>query len=141
MVLLFEETLTKYLASTTEEGKLKWNGSLINFKDFISLILDAKGKWESRNQDNYEIQTFKEAKSKFRLTWWPSSNTFLVQGNQSSKIMKRIESLLEVPASATKVSAHSTEENLPESLPKSKSKKIKVIQRLVMKNRRRPKMK
>ena len=48
-VLLFEETLTKHLASKTEGGKmkLKWNGSLIDFKDFISLILDAKGKWES----------------------------------------------------------------------------------------------
>ena len=44
MVLLFEVTLT--LASKTEGGKmkLKWNGSLIDFKDFISLILDAKGK-------------------------------------------------------------------------------------------------
>ena len=63
---------------------------------------DLTGKWESRSQDNYEIHTFKEAKSKFRLTWWASSNTFLVQGNQSSKIMKKIESLLQVPASATK---------------------------------------
>ena len=124
-VLLFEETLTKHLASKTEGGKmkLKWNGSLIDFKDFISLILDAKGKWESRSQDNYEIHTFKEAKSKFRLTWWASSKTFLVQGNQSSKIMKKIESLLQVPANATKVSAHSTEENLPESSPKSKKRK------------------
>ena len=46
-VLLFEETLTKHPASKTEGGKmkLKWNGSLIDFKDFISLILEAKGKW------------------------------------------------------------------------------------------------
>ena len=100
--------------------KLKWNGSLIDFKDFISLILDAKGKWESRSQDNYEIHTFKEAKWKFRLTWWTSSKAFLVQGNQSSKMMKKIEGLLQVPASATKVSAHSTEKNLSESSPKSK---------------------
>ena len=79
MVLLFEETLTKHLASKTEGGelKLKWNGFLIDFKDFISLILDAKGKYESRSQDNYEIHTFKEAKSKFRLTWWTSTKTFL----------------------------------------------------------------
>ena len=78
-VLLFEETLTKHLASKTEGGKmkLKWNGSLIDFKDFISLILDAKGKWESRSQDNYEIHTFKEVKSKFRLTWWPPVRHFL----------------------------------------------------------------
>ena len=124
-VLLFEETLTKHLASKTEGGKmkLKWNGSLIDFKDFISLILDAEGKWESRSQDNYEIHTFKEARSKFRLTWWASSKTFLVQGNQSSKIMKKIESLLQVLANATKVSAHSMEENLPESSPKSKKRK------------------
>ena len=88
-----------------------------------SLILDAKGKSESRSQDNYEIHTFKEAKSKFRLTWWASSKTFLVQGNQSSKIMKKIESLLQVPASATKLCAHSTEENLLESSPKSKKRK------------------
>ena len=124
-VLLFEETLTKHLESKTEGGrmKLKWNGSLIDFKDFISLILDAKGKWESRSQDYYEIDTFKEAKSKFRLTWWASSETFLVQGNQSSKIMEKIESLLQVPASATKVSAPSTEENLLKSSTKSKKRK------------------
>ena len=103
--------------------KLKWNVSLIDFKDFISLILDAEEKWESRSQDKYEIHTFKETKLKFRLKWWTSSKTFLVQGNQSSKITKRIESLLQVPASATKVSAHSTEENLSKSSPKSKKRK------------------
>ena len=37
--------------------------------------------------------------------------------------MKKIESLLQVPASATKVSAHSTEENLSESSSKSKKRK------------------
>ena len=103
--------------------RLKWNGSLIEFKNFISLILDAKGKWESSSQNIYEIHTFKGAKSKFRLTWRASSKTFLVQGNRSLKLMKKIESLLQVPASATKVSAHSTEENLPESSPKSKKRK------------------
>ena len=60
---------------------------------------------------------------KFRLTWWASSETFLVHRNQSSKIMEKIESLLQVPASATKVSAHSTEENLLKSSPKSKKRK------------------
>ena len=37
--------------------------------------------------------------------------------------MRKIESLLQVPASETKVSAHSTDENLSESSPKSKKSK------------------
>ena len=68
---IFEDILTKHLSSKKEDGKvlLKWNGRLIDFRDFVSLILEFKGNWELKHQDNYEIPTFKEAKSKFKITW------------------------------------------------------------------------
>ena len=63
-VLLFKDTLTKHLSIKKEDGKvkLKWNGTLIDFRDFVSLILEFKGNRELKHQDNYDIHSFKEAK-------------------------------------------------------------------------------
>ena len=43
-MLLFKGTLTKHLSSKKEDVKvkLKWNGTLIDFRDFVSLILKFK---------------------------------------------------------------------------------------------------
>ena len=45
-VLVFRETPIKYLGSRKEKNKekLKWLGTLIDFKDFTTLLLDEKGK-------------------------------------------------------------------------------------------------
>ena len=47
-MLLLEDTLTKHVSSKKEGGKvkLKWNGTLIDFRDFVSLTLEFKGNWE-----------------------------------------------------------------------------------------------
>ena len=81
-VLIFYETLIKHIGSELEKGKntLKWNGTLTDFKDFVSRVLDEKGKWSSRSQAGY-VSTF-EHERKFSITWWSSSKTFIIQGEE-----------------------------------------------------------
>ena len=66
-VLIFYETLITHIGSELEKGKnrLKWNGTLTDFKDFVSLVLDEKGKWSSRSQAGYNVSTFEHEKQVF----------------------------------------------------------------------------
>ena len=68
-VLIFYETLIKHIGSKVEKGKnrLKWNGTLTDFKDFVSLVLDEKGKWSSRAQAGYNVFTFEHEEKSFPL--------------------------------------------------------------------------
>ena len=61
-ILLFEDTLTKHLGRRTERGKkkLKWNGTFIDLRDFLSLILEAKVKWTSKQEQKFEVHSFIE---------------------------------------------------------------------------------
>ena len=121
-MLLFKDTLTKHLSSKKEDGKvkLKWNGMLI---DFVSLILEFKGNWELKHQDNYEIHSFKEAKSKFKITWWPSSKTFIIQGSESSKVIKMVENILNLPVeSENELAAEASTKTTPKSKKRSRNK-------------------
>ena len=97
-VFIFYETLIKHIGSKVEKGKnrLKWNGTLTAFKDFVSLVLDEKGKWSSRSQASYNVFTFEHEKKKFSITWWSSSKTFIIQGEEkySDKIQSKIQGLL-----------------------------------------------
>ena len=79
-ILPFEDTLTKHLGRRTEGGKkkLKWNGTFNDLRDFVLLILEAKGKWTSRQEQKFEVHSFIEEKAKFRLTWWTSSKTVFI---------------------------------------------------------------
>ena len=65
-ILLSEDTLTKHLGRRTEGGKkkLKWNGTFIDLRDFVSLILEAKGKWTSKQEQKFEVHSFIEEKAK-----------------------------------------------------------------------------
>ena len=65
-------------------------------KDFVSLVLDEKGKLSSRSQAGYNVFTFKHEKKKFFITWWSSSKTFIIQGEEkySDKIQSKIQNLL-----------------------------------------------
>ena len=67
-ILLFEDTFTKQLGRRTEGGKkkLKWNGTFIDLRDFVSLYLEAKGKWTSKQEQKFEVHSFIEEKAKFR---------------------------------------------------------------------------
>ena len=65
-VLIFYKTLIKHIGSKVEKGKnrRKWNGILTDFKDFVSLVLDGKGKWSSHSQAGYNVFTFEHEKKK-----------------------------------------------------------------------------
>ena len=93
---------------------------LIDFRDFVSLILEFKGNWELKHQDNYQIHTFKEAKSKFKITWRPSSKTFIIQGSGSSKVIKLVEKLLSLPEeSENELEAKTSTKSMPKSEKRS----------------------
>ena len=65
--ILFGDTLLKYLQRSKAKGneQFKWLGDLQQLKDFVSIILNASGKW--RRSGNKNI--FKEDGGKFTLNW------------------------------------------------------------------------
>ena len=67
--LIFRETLIKYLGSRKEKNKekLKWLGTLIDFKNFTTLLLDEKRKWKTCAQAGYEVHSFEQDKKRFPL--------------------------------------------------------------------------
>ena len=60
LVLLFADTLLKYLAKRKVKGKTnyKFDGTLDELKDFVSLVLKRKGKWTGKK--NIGKQTFSD---------------------------------------------------------------------------------
>ena len=68
-ILILRETLIKYLGSRKEKNKekLKWLGTLIEFKDFTTLLLDEKRKWKTLAQAGYEVHSFEQDKRGFPL--------------------------------------------------------------------------
>ena len=44
---------------------LKWLGTHIDFKDFITLLPDETGKWKTRTQAGYEVHSFEQDKEVF----------------------------------------------------------------------------
>ena len=90
--------MIKHIGSKGEEGmnRLKWNGTLTDFKDFVSLVLDEKGKWNAHSQAGYNVFTFEHEKKKFSITWWSFSKTFFIQSEKkhSAKIQSKIKNLL-----------------------------------------------
>ena len=120
-ILLFEDTLTKHLGRRTEGGrkKLKLNGTFIDLRDFVSLILEAKGKWASKREQKFKVHSFIEEKAKFRLTWWTSSKTVFIQGTESPKIIRKFEELLGLNDQSTQ------EEKSPNPKKKKRRKNVK----------------
>ena len=62
----------------------------------MTLVLDEKGKWHTRTQTEHEIHAFEQEKRKFSITWWQSSKTFVIQGEEkySKKVKLKIQDLL-----------------------------------------------
>ena len=122
-VLIFRETLIKYLRSREEKNKekLKWLGTLIDFKDFTTLLLDEKGKWKTRTQAGYEVHSF-EDKKRFSITWWTSSKTFIIHGEDKyrDKILRKIQDLLK-----SKVTEETNESKVKTDTPRRKGRKRK----------------
>ena len=68
LALLFADTLIKYLAKRKAKGKTnyKFDGTLYELKDFVSLVLKRKGKWTV--EKNTGKQTFSDSKAKLTLS-------------------------------------------------------------------------
>ena len=82
-----------------------------------------KRNWELKHQDNYEIHSFKEAKSKFKVTCWPSSKTFTIQGSESSKVINMVENILNLPEeSENELAAEASTKSTPKSKKRSSNK-------------------
>ena len=80
--ILFGDTLLTYLQKSKAKDKeqFKWLGDLQLLKDFVSIILNASGKWRKSGNKNI----VKEDDGKFTLNWWSSNNTLNVQASQDS---------------------------------------------------------
>ena len=98
--------------------KLKWLGTLIDFKDFTVLLLDEKGKWKTHSQAGYEVHSFQQDKKGFSIKWW----TFIIQDEDkySDKILRKIEDLLK-----SKVSKETNKSTVKMVTPKRKGRKRK----------------
>ena len=59
-VLIFSETLVNHLNLQKVKGKtkMKWSGTLIELQDFVTLILNEKGKWQSKTNAGVDSYTF-----------------------------------------------------------------------------------
>ena len=92
--ILFGDTLLKYLQKSKAKDKeqFKWLGDLQQLKDFVSIILNASGKWRKSGNKNI----FKEDGGKFTLNWWSSNNTLKVQASQDSteELEKRLNDMI-----------------------------------------------
>ena len=97
--LIFKENLVNHLTYKMVKGKvkLKWTGLLRELKEFVVLILEKDGHWHTRQQGGVEVNVFDHAKSKFKLTWWSSTGTFTVQGNEKicHDIVKKVQNLVD----------------------------------------------
>ena len=61
------------------------------------LILGKDGHCHTKQQGGVEVNVFDHAKSKFKLTWWSSTGTFTVQGNEKicHDILKKDQNLVD----------------------------------------------
>ena len=72
-----------------DKEQFEWLGDIQQLKDFVSIILNASGKWRKSGNKNI----FKEDGGKFTLCWWSSNSTSNVQASQDSteKLKKKME--------------------------------------------------
>ena len=122
--LIFKEDLVNHLTYKMVKGKvkLKWTGLLRELKEFVVLILEKDGHWPTRQQGGVEVNVFDHAKSKFKLTWWSSTGTFTVQGNEKvcHDIVKKVQIRLMIkPKTQLKLARQRKLANRNEKTPRS----------------------
>ena len=130
--ILFGDTLLKYLQKSKAKDKeqFKWLGDLQQFKDFVSIILNASGKWRKSGNKNI----FKEDGGKFTLNWSSSNNTLNVQASQDSteELEKRLNDL--IPKESQNTSLETQNETETECSKRTTRKKtgLKSLRTLLM---------
>ena len=122
--------MLKYLAKRKVKGKTnyKFDGTLDELKDFVSLVLKRKGKWTGKK--NTGKQTFSDSKAKLTLSWWPKSKTLQLQGtnenveNFESKLDNLLESIQKINPTknddSTNLNEKSTRISAPEKRKRTK---------------------
>ena len=82
-VLIFADTLLNALKRTTRKGKTKWKwtGKIAELKNFVALVLEHNGSRKIRRENNKQMHVFEESDYNYVLTWWPSTQGMLFQGN------------------------------------------------------------
>ena len=126
LALLFADTFLKYLAKRKVKGKTnyKFDGTLDELKDFVSLVLKRKGKWTGKK--NTGKQTFSDSKAKLTLSWWPTSKTLQLRGtnenveNFESKLDYRLESIQKINPTKNDDSTNLNEKSSTISAPEKK---------------------
>ena len=75
--------MLKSLKRTTRKGKTKrkWTGIIAELKNFVALVLEHKGLWKIRRENNKQMYLFEKSDCNYFLTWWPSTLVMLFQGN------------------------------------------------------------
>ena len=128
MALLFADTLLKYLAKRKVKGKTnyKFDGTLDELKDFVSLVLKRKGKWTGKK--NTGKQTFSDSKAKLTLSWLPTSKMLQLQGtnenveNFESKLDNLLESLQKINSTKNDDSTNLNEKSSTISAPEKRKR-------------------
>ena len=106
--------------------KLKWTGSLRELKEFEVLTLEKDGHWHTRQQGGVQDNVFDHAK--FKLTWWWSTGTFTVQGNEKicQDTVKMIQHLVDDKAENSAKTDGTTKAGKPKRENPSKLDKIEL---------------
>ena len=98
--ILFADTLLKYLDKRTEREKTnyKWDGKPDQLKDFITLILKRGGQWKPKKvSGGKQMYIFTDGSEHLTLTFWQSSKTVSIQGNEKNieKVQEKLDHLLQ----------------------------------------------
>ena len=95
---------------------IKWDGDLVELREFVELVLKQKGSWKS----NLKIPTFKSAT--ISISWYKSSTkSLLIQGKDAGNAKDYMMHLMEEYAKHGKVKSSTQEKNKQESAAVRKS--------------------
>ena len=115
--------LIKYLNTAKRKGgkgskkqMIKWDGDLVELREFVELVLKQKGSWKS----NLKIPTFKSAA--ISISWYKwSTKSLLIQGKDAENAKDYMMHLMEEYAKHGKVKSSTQEKNKQESATMRKS--------------------
>ena len=94
------DNLLNYISKRKTKGKvneqIKWDGALQELHAFVSFILKLKGKLKMTGKGKSIKHTFEQTNTKFKLNWWPTSNTISLQGKteEVEKIERKIDLII-----------------------------------------------
>ena len=86
--LLFDNLICKFtFVQRSGKERRMFKGTISELQDFISLVLEIDGYWRTRKYPYHNI--FKSTCKKSNINYWPSTQTFTVNGRKEDAIMKK----------------------------------------------------